>query len=234
MDNTSIEALNLFDKRFAVKPDHPLDPRDRTVRFFYNFDEKLIIVGLLETSYVFWWSVTEIDDTEKNRRIFRYIMEARPTAVCDFYRMTLIVDRSAGVPIGCYSGMLESVEYHRNSLTNTRWLTPFGGRYGPMTPDSTGSVFARDVLQHYRALKQRCKFREAGGAYLPILRSYLDTLSRRSGDPCQNYEEKKPLIDLIDSENYLLYSDDPAVRELYQKLVGLTVVLYNQYMAIVR
>ncbi len=75
MDNTSIEALNLFDKRFAVKPDHPLDPRDRTVRFFYNFDEKLIIVGLLETSYVFWWSVTEIDDTEKNRRIFRYIME---------------------------------------------------------------------------------------------------------------------------------------------------------------
>ena len=235
MNPEDIESLNKFHKGLAIPLDHVPDPKDKSVLFYYTDDQKLLLVGMVESNFVFWFSETDLEDVERNRAIFAHIVRAKPTAFTDWFRMIPQTGYSFGRLASFYHERVRSGEQERKALKDTQWVTPFGHRCHVRSgPEEVGRFFADNIREHYRNLKLRCKSREAGGAYLGILQSYLEELSRSSGNPVTDYEEKKPLIDLIDSEQYLLCSDDPALRSLYLKLVYRGIELYNAYMYIVR
>ena len=234
MDEKNLEALNRFNKAVAVTPPADLDRRQKAVEFYYTDGGKLILFGMLGNTYVFWVSVTDIADKELNSAIFAHIIEARPEAVTDLFRSTSLCGFSMGQLIGFYHEWLTCDNCEGTGPSPILWKTPFGGGYGRMTPANTGNCFARDILEHYQKLKQQCIYRAAGGAYHKILQSYLQFLSQSTGDPCRDYLDRKPLLDLLDKESYLLCAEDPTLRELYLKLIFRRVKLYNDYMAIAR
>lgn len=89
---------------------------------------------------------------------------------------------------------------------------------------------AKDIEKHYQIIKERCRFREANGKYLALMKYYLNILTALTSDPCHDYFEKRSLIELIRSESYLRVSDNPQVRELYNELDKCCANLYNAYM----
>jgi hypothetical protein len=58
--------------------------------------------------------------------------------------------------------------------------------------------------------------------------------TRTSDDDVRNYEDKRMLIKLLTSEDYLYVSDDESIRSIYVKARQKIGSLYNLYMSIVR
>ena len=58
--------------------------------------------------------------------------------------------------------------------------------------------------------------------------------TRTSDDDVRNYEDKRTLIKLRTSEDYLYVSDDERIRSTYVKAWQKIGSLYNLYMSIVR
>jgi hypothetical protein len=78
------------------------------------------------------------------------------------------------------------------------------------------------------------KARLAGGAYLPVLRSYQVLLSkydRHDQQAVEYYYEMKPLIGIVESESYLTSSSDAVVRDLYKSLAVSASELYSAHMS---
>ena len=89
---------------------------------------------------------------------------------------------------------------------------------------------ADEILQHYRRVKAMCRFREANGKYLQVMRHNLRLLQVRTADPATDYETIRSIQKLVESERYLLCSDNETVRELYLRLVQNCDEIYQAYM----
>ena len=78
--------------------------------------------------------------------------------------------------------------------------------------------------------------RLAGGAYLPIMQSYLDEARAKVDAADQNYhlEFSNGVGAIAGDERYLLLSDDADVRRLYGELEAERSDLYNWYMNLAR
>ena len=56
--------------------------RDRLIKAYYGEDNDIIIVGVADNCYIYWFSVTKMDDAETNRMILEwlniYIIKEKP------------------------------------------------------------------------------------------------------------------------------------------------------------
>ncbi|MFB6609002.1 hypothetical protein ACFCVO_01665 [Agromyces sp. NPDC056379] len=92
--------------------------------------------------------------------------------------------------------------------------------------------FARGLAIFFRTSKVLARERLSGGAYLPIMRSYLDHARSKVDEEDQNHHEEfsRGVGALMADERYLLLSDDAEARQLYAALESERSDLYNWYM----
>lgn len=213
---------------YAPKLEH------RRIDFYYADHNQVLIAGVADNNYIFWLSRTSLDDTDTNAVIFDVIAHAEPTLFGHMYEVVRKLGYRSEDLARFYRDSLVYVGGANPASDDTAWQTPFGVRYVQSQERYNGSHFASGLRAFRAQLKRRCAFREADGAYLEIMRWYLEALQKSSGDAVKDYETKRELIDLIHSERYLLCSEHEAVRALYLKLNDRCNSLYDAYMTIVR
>lgn len=230
----NIETYNRLTADIAVTPNYQPNPVNRRIDFYYGDRNDLIIIGLADNCYIYWLSVTKLNDTETNRAIFDYISQLEPTVFGHEY-IALKTTNYTFEDLRCfYHDSLHPAQARVRYDERLLWVTPFGGNYLSEQAAHHGKFFARDVCANYKKLKARCKLREADGLYLAVMRRYLEVLQVHHNDPRADYAAACELIELIRSERYLLCSDNMEVRELYILLEQRCSEIYNAYMTAVR
>ena len=71
-----IQKYDLMDPQ---KPNYMPNPRDRLIKAYYGEDNDIIIVGVADNCYIYWFSVTKMDDTETNWMILEWLNICVPT-----------------------------------------------------------------------------------------------------------------------------------------------------------
>ena len=218
-----VNHLNLVSYYGSVKPGYTQDlSSKRVVDFIYlPDDEKVVLLGSMDGSYPYWVSETDIGDIETNTAIVESMLHD------DFSSFT-----------GSSGELYRKIEYYyrrRILVSGNDVKTPFGHGYSKEQPQYWSKYIAQDICYYHKRLKKLCEERELGGRYLEFLRSYLKKLeAETASDPVKDYENKKILMDLIGSEDYLLLSDNRDIRDAYIQIRKLIGELYNTYMSIVK
>ena len=222
-DEKDISYLNLISQYGLIKPAYRQDlSSKRTVEFAYLPDDnKAVLLGSMDGSYPYWISETDIDDIETNSAIIENVLHK------DFSSFT-------GMEGEIYWKLKDS--YRRRILVSDDEVkTPFGHGYAKQQPQYWCRFIAKDIYDHHKRLKEFCKERELDGRYLLFLQIYLEKLeTETASDPLKDYENKKILMDLIRSEDYLLASDNRDIRDTYIRIRNLISELHNTYMSIVK
>ncbi|HOO06582.1 MAG TPA: hypothetical protein PLH83_08850 [Ruminococcus sp.] len=71
--------IQKYDLMDPEKPNYMPNPRDRLINVYYGEDNDIIIVGVADNCYIYWFSVTKMDDTETNRMILEWLNICVPT-----------------------------------------------------------------------------------------------------------------------------------------------------------
>ena len=62
-----------------AKPKYMPNPAHRCIQVYYANDNEIMILGVADTCYLYWLSITKMDDIETNRLIVEYISMIEPT-----------------------------------------------------------------------------------------------------------------------------------------------------------
>ena len=223
-ERRSTHAHNEIEHYGLVSPRYPQDlSARRVIDFAYLPGDKVLLLASMDGSYPYWASVTDIDDVETN------------TAIADTILFEGFSSFTSTHPK--LSNLMSNRYRRRFSVNGGNITTPF--EYGfSSEPDQVkywGRHLAIGISRHYREIRELCTLRELDGSYLTFLRSYLKMLeTRTSSDDVRNYENKRMLVKLLTSEDYLFVSDDEAIRSAYVEARQKIGSLYNTYMSIVR
>ncbi len=74
-----IQKLNRLTPDNAATPKYNPYSGKSCVQVYYANNNKVIIVGVADNNYIYWLSVSKMDDIETNRSIFDYIYRLTPT-----------------------------------------------------------------------------------------------------------------------------------------------------------
>ena len=223
IDEKDISYLNLVSRYGPVKPNYKQDlSKRRIIEFAYLPDEgKVVLIGSADGFYPYWISETDISDIETNTAITESVLREDFSS---FARMNGEIYRK-----------LEDCYRRRITVSDNDVSTPFGHGYAKEQPQYWSRFIAGDICSYYQRLKKLCAERELEGRYLEFLQVYLKKLeTETSSDPVKDYENKKILMDLIKSEDYLLVSGNKDIRDTYIRIRNVIGELYNTYMSIVR
>lgn len=229
-----VAALNLLTEDVAVELRYVPKLEHRRIDFYYTGKDRVMIAGVSDNNYIYWLSETELSDKKTNQVIFDHIARVEPTRHGDMATVARKLGYGHQELRGFYRNWLSYVGGECPAPDDVVWRTPFGVSYIKSEEENNGRFFATGIRAFLHKLKMRCRFREAGGKYLEIMRDYLAVLEHGDGDPVKHYEDMHELIDLLHEERYLLCSDDERVRALYLQLDECCSSLYNAYMSIVR
>lgn len=233
----NIEKHNCLTADIAEKPNYEPNPLHRSITFYYTDDGRVIMIGSADNNYIYWLSLTELEDTATNSAIFDHVSQLEPTVFGHAYTALRKTNYTAHNLRGYYHDSLTLAQAHIQMEERLMWVTPFDNGGYSASQDQIkyhGQFFARDIRENYSKLKQLCKIREADGSYIAVMQYYLCTLSECDKDPIADYGQKHCLIDLIRSEKYLLCSDNKKVRALYIQLGRRCSEIYDAYMTAVR
>ncbi len=222
-EKKDISGLNQVPRCAPVKPGYRQDlGKSRVIEFAYLPDDgKAVLLGSMDGSYPYWVSETDISDIETNTAIAESILHE------DFSSFT-------GTGGEIYRKLKDC--YRRRIVVSGNDVhTPFGHGYAKEQPEYWSRFIAEDINSYYKRLRKLCAERELDGRYLAFLQTYLEKLETETdSDPVKDYENKKILMDLISSEDYLLLSDNRDIRDTYIRIRSVISHLYNTYMTIVR
>ena len=224
-----IYHLNQVNASNAVLPGYRPDPRQQKIEFYLSMDGKVIIVGVLDNNYIYWLSVTSVGEKEINAAIFDSIANEDYTYVTTLNNALQEAGYSYEMLKGMYHGCL-----FRTGEPGMEWRTPFGHYYGSDQIEENGQFFAQDLFLLPNVLKKKCEAREARGAYVDVMKTYAKLLKVRTGNPYRDYDAARHIIDIIQEETYLKFSENSEVKSLYEELCELSSSLYNAYMTMAR
>lgn len=207
-----IEKYNEVNRRNFEIPSYDATQAERRIELYFNKEGEVIIIGWAGVTYIYWLSVTKIDDVELNERIYTRIAN-EPLAYVTYLSKAL-----GSVNLTC--GALE--EYYKAELTwrpeprrkkeiLATWETPFGRVYTKEGAEQNGGFFACDVRQYVPRLHAQCQCRECGGSYAVILKQYAEELKAAT-----EYDDRVRLLqELLAAEDYLILSRQEEIRMLY-------------------
>jgi len=217
-----IRNYNLVTESNQVIPNYDLDSKELSIVLYLSPDETVCIIGKVDNNYICWVSITNLNDVEKNTKIFNYIAN---THFAVFSQESLAVGHEMYDEIRNWY----KCEITRPIRKGMTWRTPFGHYYGETNDiNHHGQFLATDIPSFYKELLAKCSFRIQSG-YTNILRNYLGLLTKET-----EYNKMKLLISILEQESYLRLSPDKTVRELYLKCMKQSDLLYNRYMDRVR
>lgn len=223
-EKKDVSYLNLISRYGAVKPGNRMDLNGkRIIEFAYLPDEdKVVLIGSMDGYYPYWISETDISDVQTNTAIVESMLHEEFSS---FAKMD-----------GAVYQKLKNCYRRRITVSGNEVIkTPFDHGYAKEQPQYWGRFIAKDICSYYKRLKKLCGERELDGRYLEFLQAYLKKLeTETASDPVKDYENKKILMDLIRSEDYLLVSDNREIRDTYIQIRKVISEMYNSYMSIVR
>ncbi len=224
----NIEELNLVTDKLAVKPNYSLDNKETCIEVCFNDKDQVLIVGVVDNNYIYWASLTGSADKEMNGYIFDYISRGKIKKVTQFSKAL----EAAG---GSYKEVRRWVKIRLTRKPDDRmsWNTPFGAYYASDQAKYNGQFFAKSISYYMTGIHEKCRLREAGGAYEKVLDYYLTVMDEDDGD-ANYYFKVKSLINIIESEEYLYGSENPEIRRKYIQLREISERLYNRHMTAAR
>lgn len=224
----NIEELNFVTDKLAVKPNYSLDNQRTCIDVYFNDKGQVLIVGEVDNNYIYWASLTSSGDREINGYIFDYISWGKIKKVTQFYKA-----------VGAMGFSFEEVKrwvkirLTRKSDDMMSWNTPFGASYSSGQMKYNGQFFAKNLSYYLTDVREKCRLREAGGAYEPVLDYYLNVMRQDDGE-ASYYVRVKKLINIIEAEDYLYGSENMEIRRKYIRLREMSESLYNRYMSAAR
>ena len=224
----NIEELNLVTDKLAVKPNYDFGNRVTYIEAYFNDKGQILIVGVVDNNYIYWASLTDSSDVEMNGYIFDYISVGRIKKTCSISKAV----ESVGLH---YQEVKRWVKIclTRKAEDRMSWNTPFGASFVSSQVKHNGQFFAKHVAYYMTGIREKCRLREADGAYEQVLDYYLAVMNEDDGD--SNYYFKvKNLINIMESEDYLYGSENPEIRRKYISLREYGEKLYNRYMSAAR
>lgn len=73
-----VEKYNLLTENNVKFPKYKPNLKYRCIRISYVDDNDIILIGDLDPNYIYWLSVTKLNDTETNKKIFDYVSQLEP------------------------------------------------------------------------------------------------------------------------------------------------------------
>ena len=213
-----------MNKSNYVSPNYDLSNKELYIKLYFSPERELCIIGELDNNYIFWCSITKLEDQELNMEIFDFITNHTFESFSNEY-IVLGNERYQHVK-NWYSCALR-----KSDLPNMYWETPFGHYYG-YDKENHGRYFSRDVKGFYQDLINKCEYRNYENRYIEVLKNYVDVLTREK--EYQYYYKMKPLISILESESYLKLTQNHKLRETYLSCMEECNRLYNRYMTAVR
>lgn len=220
----NVHDLNQVKCYGLVSPNYPQDlDAKRVIDFACLPQGKVLLLASMDGAYPYWVSVTDIDNVETNTDVANAILFDRFSSFTSTHPELIRI--------------MDNRYRRRFTVSDGSIKTPF--EYGfSSEPDQVrywGHHVATGLLWHYREVRELCALRELDGNYLSFLRSYLEMMkTRTSDDDVRNYEDKRMLVKLLQSEDYLYTSEDESIRAAYVETRQEISRLYNLYMSIVR
>lgn len=75
-----IQELNCLTPELYEIPKYVPNPEHRFIKVYYaEKEQEVIIVGVADNNFIYWLSVTKMDDVETNEKILDYITTTEPT-----------------------------------------------------------------------------------------------------------------------------------------------------------
>lgn len=223
--SNQIEKMNQVNKSTHVVPNYNISRKKVHAEFYISPDRKLLMIGRIDNNYIFWLSMSTLEEKEKNAKIFNTIVNNS-----HYYVSTLA--KVLGKQYEEVKGWMKG-ELRRTSVGGMLWQTPFGHFYGMENQEEHGRCFANDIYDYFDTQQELCNIRIANGAYEEILVSYLEILQKEDSD-YMYYEQMKPLISILEQERYLILCPEEKIRNLYFECLKQVEALYNAYMTVVR
>lgn len=213
-----VSKFNLINQHNQVLPNYDLGGKELSIELHFSPDKQVCIMGRVDGNYISWCSLTEVDDEEKNEKIFNYLAE-NP--------IQRVSNESSVLGQEKFKDMQNwyHCEIKKSPREGILWETPFGSAYGSEGTEYHGSYFAANIRVFYQERLEKCSFRTSGGFYIELLRHYLQLLEQ-----AEEYADIKPLISILEQESYVRVSPDQSVRKLYCECMKRGRFLYNRYM----
>lgn len=146
--SSNIEKYNLINEENAVLPNYDLSQRELSIELYFSPQQEVCIIGRLDNNYICWCSLTELEDSETNEKIFNQLVNYDYRYVSQEY-LVLGVDESTQISTWYRSG-----EHEKH--------VAFSGR---------------DFINFYNELLKKSAFRNSGDLYIDILQHYHILLS---------------------------------------------------------
>lgn len=224
---TGIESYNLVNGSNAVKPNYDLTKRVPYIKLSFLPTGEVVICGELDSNYIYWLSVTSVNDEAVNEQIFNRVAAGGCECVTQEYKARRPIEARLAAAKGGSPAKLTRCTDGRSG-----WETPFGCWFSDEQAANNGRFFAQGVRRYYNKLLRQCEFREANGAYKTLLQHYAQVIEQIDA---QDYTDLvKPIREVLESENYLGASPHEDVRALYFRCMELCGQKYNGYMSAVR
>lgn len=233
LDDGYNDVENLITRKFVTKANYKIDTDNNFINCYLLNDDRVIIMGMADNNYAFWISITDSQDLKANEEVYnairKYIDKENYKQLA--YGYTALEEQGIS-----YERLSNSYNFRfiKTTVKGMAWKTEFGHYYGAEQEETNGSIFASNIKELPNQLKRRCEIREAGGNYLSVLNYYEMVYDNLSGGAVERYESFKNIIDILDSEKYLICSDNSEVRKKYIELKKKGAGLYNSYMTAVR
>ena len=74
----NIDAYNCLTPDEAAVPKYTPNPKFRCIKVYYADENDVIIVGEADPNFIYWLSVTKMDDIQTNRMIVGYLLRMEP------------------------------------------------------------------------------------------------------------------------------------------------------------
>lgn len=157
-----VDSFNQVTKERVIRPSYKQDlSRKRVITFTYLTGDQVILHESMDGQFPYWVSITPVKDIEMNTKILNRIL---------FDDFSVF----AGTWPELYKKKLNC--YQRSFYINDGKIrTPF--EYGLASEPGEivywGKFIAEGINEHHIQMKELCKYREADGKYLEILKNYL-------------------------------------------------------------
>lgn len=221
-----IEKYNLVDKSNYKKPNYKIDGKEIYFDVYVSPEKEVCILGSLDNNYIYWASITILDDRNLIVAIIDYLLKCKPVMVSSAY-----------VALG--SRYEEVMKWHTFRISKQPYSNGEYRYYSQATLVYLGDngkclpeYVSGEINSFYYTELLKCNYRLMDNYYLKILEGYKKLLIERKD--YEYYNEMKPLISLLKSESYLKLCPNEEIRNLYLDCMMECSILYNRYMSSVR
>ncbi|MDR0863260.1 MAG: hypothetical protein LBN30_10935 [Oscillospiraceae bacterium] len=216
-----INPFELINRNNSVLPNYDLSGREFSFDIYLCHTQEICIIGRLDNNYICGLSFSGISNIRRTQTIIDSMAVGSHVIVSTEYKV-----------LGSKYDEIRN-EWYRLKLSKVMMNEEVRYYCAGVDYQFPQSGIADNIKNAFDNLLKTCDARMAESAYLNVLQSYCGLLSKyKRGEPeaASYYVRMKPLIAIMETENYLRLSSDSDIRDLFVSIVKSSKDLYNAYM----